>query len=150
MTTGKNTESEGSSEGKLPKANHFKVLIVDDEPEIVEILSEYLTQFGYREVVTASDGAEAYEKAIKAVRDGDRFDFIISDWKMPNMTGIELLEKIRKNPFYEKTPIVLLTEMDEADRVRHAVAVGVSDYIVKPFTQEMLAARLQKLNAILG
>ena len=145
--------SEGSTQeeegARIPLAHRFRILVVDDEEDLLSILAEQLKRGGYRVVDTAVDGLEALEKTQKAMREGDRYDIIISDWKMPNLTGIEFLERLRKNPFYEKTPFILLTSVDEEEKVRQAVLAGVTDYIVKPFLFKIVAQRLAAINKII-
>ena len=140
------TLAEATEDKKIPLSHRFKVLVVDDEEEIRSILIDHFKSAGYRVVDSAVDGQEALEKTQRAVKDGDRYDIIVSDWRMPRLTGMQFLEKMRKNPFYEKTPFVMLTSMDEGEQVRQAIDAGVTDYIMKPFSFKAIVERFTRIN----
>jgi len=114
-----------------------KILVVDDEPDLLELVSYNLKKEGYK-VVTAPDGEDALEK----VRKGP-FDLIILDLMLPGIQGVELCRMIRKNPKTEAVPIIMLTARGEvSDRVR-GLETGADDYLVKPFNPKELLARVK-------
>jgi two-component system chemotaxis response regulator CheY len=120
----------------------MKILVVDDYPTMRRIVRNLLDQIGYREVEEASNGVEALEK-IKATR----FDMVISDWNMEPMTGIELLKQVRAMPPMAKLPFIMVTAESKTENVILAKQAGASQYIVKPFTAEVLKA---KIASVLG
>ena len=113
------------------------VLIVDDEPDLVELVSYNLKKEGFQ-VATAPDGGVALEKARKK-----NFDLIILDLMLPGIQGIELCRILRNDPKTERVPIIMLTAKgDEADRVR-GLETGADDYMAKPFSPRELVARVK-------
>jgi phosphate regulon transcriptional regulator PhoB len=114
-----------------------KILIVDDEPDIVDLLSYNLKKDGFR-VATASDGEEALHKIRK-----DKFDLVILDLMLPGMQGIEICRIIRNDPRTARTPIIMLTAKgEEVDRVL-GLESGADDYLTKPFSSRELVARIK-------
>ena len=113
------------------------VLIVDDEPDLVELVSYNLKKEGFQ-VTTAPDGGIALEKARKK-----NFDLIILDLMLPGIQGIELCRILRNDPKTERVPIIMLTAKgDEADRIR-GLETGADDYMAKPFSPRELVARVK-------
>ncbi len=113
------------------------VLIVDDEPDLVELVSYNLKKEGYQ-VTTASDGGAALEKARRK-----NFDLIILDLMLPGIQGIELCRILRNDPKTERVPIIMLTAKgDEADRIK-GLETGADDYMAKPFSPRELIARVK-------
>lgn len=121
------------------------ILIVEDENELAKIIQENLNQEGYSDCEVANNGQEAYNACIKRLNNKKPFHLIISDWDMPVMNGIQLLEKIRKNTLMEETPFVLITGVGSAETVRMASRLGVSAIILKPFDRKVLAEKVQNL-----
>lgn len=119
---------------------HMKILIVDDFATMRHIVRKSLLELGFHDITEAADGLEALQKLDK----GD-FEFIISDWNMPNMMGIEFLKRVRASDRYKGTPFLMVTAEAKRENVLEAASAGVSQYIVKPFTVDALE---QKLNAI--
>jgi len=115
----------------------MKVLLVDDSGTMRTIQKRCLNKVGIEDVVEAEDGVQALDAFKKNV-----FDVVLSDWNMPNMDGLTLLKEIRK--LNTTIPIVMVTTESERHRVLEAIQAGVSDYLVKPFTQEALKAKLEK------
>lgn len=126
----------------------YRILCVDDEPEILEIMVDSLKAQGYGAVDTALNGLEAYNKAIASLKGQHRYDLIISDWKMPRMTGIELLEKLRSNHFFHDIPFMMLTALDDRERIEQAARARVSDYCIKPFERESLPKRVDRIRLL--
>jgi two-component system chemotaxis response regulator CheY len=113
----------------------IKILVVDDQETMRKVISHILSQLGFTNVKTAVDGRVAFRMLVQ----GD-FDFVISDWNMPNMTGIQLLKAIRLTEKIKKMPVLLVTAENEKKQVMEAVKAGVNSFICKPFS----AAELQK------
>jgi len=117
----------------------MKVLLVDDSGVMRKIIARGLNSLWVDEVVEAADGVEALQK----FGNGDSFDLILTDWNMPNMNGLELIQKIRGNG--HKLPIMMITTESEKSQVLLAIQAGVNDYLVKPFDQEMLQMKLERV-----
>jgi two-component system chemotaxis response regulator CheY len=124
---------------------NMKILVVDDFSTMRRIIKNILREIGYNNVDEADDGSTALEKLKSA-----KFDFVVTDWNMPNMPGIELLKAIRQDDGLKDTPVLMVTAEAAKENVVTAVAAGVNNYIVKPFTAAALKERidliLQKIN----
>jgi CheY-like chemotaxis protein len=118
----------------------LKVLLVDDEKDIVEVIQDRLEAYGFT-VVTAASGVEALKKLAE-----DTFDGVFLDVKMPEMGGIEALERIRKDN--ETIPIILVTSSSTREAAVEAMAKGANDYIVKPFEWPELKSKIEKIYRI--
>ncbi len=108
----------------------MKVLLVDDEPDILELISLSLHQLENHYVTTAASGAKALEIIETS---GERFEAFLLDIQMPGITGIELCQKIREIPQYRYTPIIMTTAMSDKAHVNKAFVAGATDYLTKPF-----------------
>ena len=118
-----------------------KVLVVEDFPTMRRIVRNLLEQLGFEQIEEAEDGAQALDR----LRSGG-FGLVISDWNMPNMEGIELLRHLRKEPEPLKDiPFLMVTEDAEKEKVIEAIKAGVDNYVVKPFTAEILKEKLEKI-----
>jgi two-component system chemotaxis response regulator CheY len=117
----------------------MKVLLVDDSGVMRKIIARGLNSLWVDEVVEAADGVDALAK----FGDGEGFDLIVTDWNMPNMNGLELIQKIRGDG--HKLPIMMITTEAEKSQVLLAIQAGVNDYLVKPFDQEMLQMKLGRV-----
>ncbi len=115
----------------------MKILVVDDFSTMRRIMRNLLKELGCSNVDEAEDGSMALEK-LKS----DKFDFVITDWNMPKMTGIELLKAIRSDVSLKALPVLMVTAEALQDNVVEAVQAGVSNYIVKPFTAAALKEKL--------
>jgi len=124
---------------------NMKILVVDDFSTMRRIIKNILREIGYNNVDEADDGSTALEKLKSS-----KFDFVVTDWNMPNMPGIELLKAIRQDAGLKDTPVLMVTAEAAKENVVTAVAAGVNNYIVKPFTAAALKERidliLQKVN----
>lgn len=118
----------------------MKILLVDDSRTIRNIQKNVLAQLGHTEVVEAADGVEALGQ-IAATQP----ELVLIDWNMPNMDGITLVRKIRETD--QKIPLIMCTTEAEKSRVLEAIKAGVNNYVVKPFTAETLA---EKINTTLA
>ena len=119
-----------------------KILTVDDFSTMRRIIRNMLRQLGYNNIVEAEDGAAAFDLLQR-----EKIDFIISDWNMPNMTGLELLKAVRGDDNLKTIPMLLVTAEALQENVVEAVKAGVNNYVVKPFTAEVLR---EKIDAIFG
>ncbi len=114
-----------------------RILIADDSPTMRKIIIRSLLAIEVKNIVEAGDGRQAWE----LFRRG-RFDLVLTDWNMPGKTGLELVESIRSTG--SLAPILLVTTEGERSRVLEALDVGVSDFLIKPFTAETLKSKLEK------
>lgn len=119
-----------------------KILILDDMLTMRKIVAKALRDMGFSDITEANDGKDGWEKLSSAE---PPFQLVISDWNMPNMTGLELLRKVRADGKYAKIPFVLLTAEAEAGQVAEAVKIGVSNYVLKPFTADQLKGKLEQV-----
>ncbi|KEO53293.1 hypothetical protein DT23_18625 [Thioclava indica] len=118
----------------------MKILAVDDEPFILELLTIVAAQSGFTDISTALSG----KIALDMLREGDAvFDCLLLDIRMPNMNGIDLCALVRAIPGYEKTPIIMLTAMAEKNFIHRAFRAGATDYVNKPFDMVELHSRLR-------
>ena len=120
----------------------LKVLVVDDMSTMRRIIKNVLKQIGFSDLVEAENGQDALSK-LKA---GD-IGFIVSDWNMPVMLGIDLLRAVRADPALKHLPFLMVTAEAQKDNIIEAVQAGVSNYVVKPFTAEALQEKLEKIFA---
>ncbi len=118
----------------------MRVLIVDDFSTMRRIVRNILRQLGFNNVVEADDGSTAWE-----VLNREKIDFIVSDWNMPEMTGIELLRKVRASEQFGKLPFLMVTAEAQQENILEAVQAGVSNYIVKPFTADTMKQKIDKI-----
>ncbi|MBF0505285.1 MAG: chemotaxis response regulator CheY [Nitrospirae bacterium] len=119
----------------------IKVLVVDDFPTMRRIVKNLLKQLGFENIDEAEDGTQALQRL-----KGGNYGLVISDWNMPNMEGIELLRNVRKEADPLKSiPFLMVTAEAEKEKVIEAIKAGVDNYIVKPFTAEILKEKLEKI-----
>ena len=111
-----------------------KFLVVDDFKTMRTIVKKTLQGMGYKEIEEAEDGAQAFAVLQRATADGKPIECVVSDWNMPNMSGLELLKKVRSDATFKNLPFMLVTAENESSQVIEAAKCGVSNYIVKPFT----------------
>jgi two-component system chemotaxis response regulator CheY len=114
-----------------------KVLVVDDSGTMRKIVVRALNHVGFTDTVEAGDGAEAL-----SVFQANQIDLVLTDWNMPNKSGLDLTKDIRA--LGSKVPIFMITTEAEKERVVEAIQSGVTDYLMKPFTQDVLQEKLQK------
>ena len=120
----------------------MRVLVVDDFSTMRKIIKNILRQLGFTNIVEADDGSTAWETLNK-----DNIEFIVSDWNMPIMTGIELLRKVRGSEEYADLPFLMVTAEAQQENIIEAVQAKVSNYIVKPFTPETMGQKIDKIFA---
>jgi len=118
----------------------IKILIVDDFATMRRILKNILKQLVFVNITEADDGTTALEQ----LKSG-HFDLIISNWNMPKMTGLDLLKTVRGMSDIKDIPFLMVTAEAQKQNVISAVQAGVSNYVVKPFTAEQIADKLEKI-----
>jgi DNA-binding response OmpR family regulator len=116
-----------------------KVLVAEDEQDILELI-RFTLEFNGFEVLTASNGAEAVEKARQA-----KPDLILLDVRMPKMTGYEACQSLKAAPDTQGIPVVFLSARGQEADVKHGLSLGATDYILKPFSPEDLPGRLREI-----
>jgi len=113
---------------------------VDDFSTMRRIVRNLLKELGFTNVQEAEDGVDALNKLR-----GEKFDFVVSDWNMPNMTGIDLLRAIRGDAALKHLPVLMVTAEAKRENIIEAAQAGASGYVVKPFTAGTLNEKLQKI-----
>ncbi|QWT46287.1 chemotaxis response regulator CheY [Azospira inquinata] len=123
----------------------MKFLVVDDFSTMRRIVRNLLKELGFTNVDEAEDGAIALQKL-----QGGGFDFVVSDWNMPNMDGLTLLQTVRATPALKHLPVLMITAEAKKENIIAAAQAGASGYIVKPFTAATLNEKLQKIFEKMG
>ena len=118
----------------------MKVLVVDDFATRRKIVRNILKQICFEDISEAEDGSVAL-RLIKSEPVG----LVVSDWNMPNMSGLDLLKEIRKNPQTASLPVLMVTAEGLKENVMEAVKAGVNNYVVKPFTAEVLQEKIETI-----
>ncbi len=120
-----------------------RILVVDDMMTMRKLVRKALTELGFSNIMEAPDGEMAWSKINDTVAINTPFQLIVCDWNMPNMKGIDLLKKVRAFPPMSGVAFILLTAESEKEQVVEAMQAGVSEYLLKPFTKNMLAEKLK-------
>jgi len=120
-----------------------KVLVIDDMTSMRKIIISNLKEIGLTNASEAIDGADAWSTLQKAAKEGSPFELVLSDWSMPNLTGLELLKKVRTDENYKTVPFIMVTAEAEQKAVIEAVQAKVSNYITKPFTVNDLRTKIE-------
>jgi len=118
----------------------MKFLVVDDFSTMRRIVRNLLKELGFLNVDEAEDGAVALGKLTS-----EAFDFVVTDWNMPNMDGLTLLQQVRANPQLKHLPVLMITAEAKKENIVAAAQAGASGYIVKPFTAATLSEKLNKI-----
>ena len=118
----------------------IKFLVVDDFSTMRRIIKNLLHDLGYANVTEADDGKTAFPM----LRAGN-FDFLVTDWNMPGMPGIDLLKAVRADPKLAKLPVLMLTAEAKREQIIEAAQAGVNGYVIKPFTAVTLKEKLDKI-----
>ncbi len=119
---------------------NIKILVVDDFASVRRIVKNLLKDLGFVNIEEAPDGAQAYTK----LKNGG-FGFIVSDWTMPNLDGLGLLKKVRQDEELKDLPVLMITAEAEKDKIVQAMQAGVNNYIVKPFTGQVLKEKIDTI-----
>lgn len=123
----------------------LRFLVVDDFATMRRIVRNLLQELGYQDIEEAEDGQDALNK-LRA----NAFDFVVSDWNMPNLDGLELLKIIRSDATLSKLPVLMVTAEAKRENIIAAAQAGANGYIVKPFTAATLEEKLGKIFEKLG
>ena len=118
----------------------IKILIVDDFSTMRRIIKNLLRDLGYTNTSEADDG----KTALPMLQSGN-FDFLITDWNMPGMTGIDLLKHVRADDKLKKLPVLMVTAEAKRDQIVEAAHAGVNGYVVKPFTAAALQEKIERI-----
>jgi len=124
----------------------LKFLVVDDSVTMRRIVTNSLKNLGYNSFVEASDGKEALTRLVS----DSSINFIITDWNMPVFSGLELTKAIRSDPTFEKMPILMVTTRGVKDDIIEALQAKVSNYVVKPFTPQVLKEKIDQVLAMIS
>lgn len=123
----------------------MKILVVDDFSTMRRIIKNLLKDLGFSNIQEADDGSTA----LPMLQQGD-FDFVVTDWNMPGMQGIDLLREIRKDDKLKHMPVLMVTAEAKKEQIVAAAQAGVNGYVVKPFTAATLKEKLDKIFERLG
>lgn len=123
----------------------LKFLVVDDFSTMRRIVRNLLKELGFTNVDEAEDGAIALQKL-----NAGQFDFVVTDWNMPNMDGLTLLQTIRKSPQLKHLPVLMVTAEAKKENIIAAAQAGANGYVVKPFTAATLEEKLNKIFEKIG
>jgi two-component system chemotaxis response regulator CheY len=129
----------------MPDRTSLKFLVVDDFSTMRRIVRNLLKELGFTNVDEAEDGAVALSK----LREGG-FEFVVSDWNMPNMDGLTLLQNVRADPKLKALPFLMVTAEAKKENIIAAAQAGASGYVVKPFTAATLQEKLEKIFEKMG
>lgn len=124
---------------------NMKFLVIDDFPTMRRIVRNLLKELGYSNVEEAEDGVDALAKLRE-----NKFDFVVSDWNMPNLDGLEMLKQIRQDDALKHLPVLMVTAEAKKENIIEAAQAGASGYVVKPFTAGTLEEKLNKIFEKLG
>lgn len=119
---------------------NMPILLVDDFATMRRIIKNILRQLNFTNITEADDGTTAWD-----IIEKQKIDFIISDWNMPQMTGLELLRKVRGDERFKHLPFLMVTAEAQQENILEAAQSGVSNYIIKPFTPEVLEQKIKKI-----
>jgi two-component system chemotaxis response regulator CheY len=118
----------------------MKILVVDDFSTMRRIIKNLLVELGFTNITEADDGVTALP-----MLKNDSYDFLITDWEMPGMTGLELLKTVREDESLSNLPILMVTAEAKRDQILAAAKAGVSGYVVQPFTADVLKEKIDKI-----
>nr|WP_163503358.1 chemotaxis response regulator CheY [Halomonas socia] len=124
---------------------NMSILVVDDFPTMRRIVRSLLKELGFTNVEEAEDGQEGLSK----LRSGS-FEFVVSDWNMPNLDGLEMLKQIRADAALKDLPVLMVTAEAKKENIIAAAQAGANGYVVKPFTAATLEEKLNKIFEKLG
>jgi two-component system chemotaxis response regulator CheY len=117
-----------------------KVMVVDDMMTMRKLVSKVLKEVGFKDISEAKDGAEAWTLISAA---NPPFGLVVSDWNMPNCSGLDLLRRVRADSRFKTLPFLMVTAEAEKHQIVEAVQAGVTNYVIKPFTPDILREKLE-------
>lgn len=121
-------------------SSNTKILVIDDMMTIRKIVKKTLSDMNYKNVVEAIDGVTGWDLLNKEAG----IELVISDWNMPNMTGLELLQKLRSHDSFKKLPFIFLTAEADIAQVKQAIMTGADNYVLKPFSLDSLKTKMDE------
>ena len=121
-----------------------KILVVEDTLPIREIITSFLRNLGFKNISEADDVGQALKQLQAGTEAYAPFELIISDWKMPGMSGMDLLTSVRRKPEWTKIPFVFLTSESRQDQIIRAIQAGANNYILKPLIEDTLRDKLRR------
>ena len=121
------------------QGNLMRILVVDDNSTMRRIIKNTLGRIGHKDLLEAEDGQVAWN----IMGENEDIDILITDWNMPVMNGLELVKKVRSKEKYANLPIIMITTEDDRTEVSAALKAGVNNYIVNPFTPQVLQEKLE-------
>jgi two-component system chemotaxis response regulator CheY len=124
----------------MPADLNMKILVVDDMSTMRRIVKNILKQLGFTNVEEAENGQEALQKLREST-----YGFVVSDWNMPVMPGIEMLRAIRADDKLKHIPVLMVTAEAQKENLIEAIQAGANNYIVKPFTAETMQEKISKI-----
>ncbi len=119
---------------------NMNILVVDDFSTMRRIVKNLLTEIGFSNIVEADDG-----KTALPILEGGSIDFLVTDWNMPGMPGIDLLKAVRADPKLSSLPVLMVTAEAKREQIMEAAQAGVNGYVVKPFTADTLKEKVDKV-----
>ena len=119
---------------------NMKILIVDDFSTMRRIIKNLLRELGFNNTVEADDGQSAWPKLV-----GGGIDFLITDWNMPGMNGLDLLRMVRADANLKQIPVLMVTAEAKREQIIEAAQAGVNGYVIKPFTAATLQEKIEKI-----
>ena len=126
--------------GDIVLKKDIKILVVDDFSTMRRIIKNLLRDLGFQNITEADDG----KTALPILKQGG-IEFLVTDWNMPGMTGIELIGEVRKDPNLAHIPILMVTAEAKREQIIAAAQAGVNGYVVKPFTATVLKEKIEKI-----
>ncbi|MCO4753687.1 MAG: response regulator [Bacteriovoracaceae bacterium] len=127
---------------KVTLSPTLKILIVDDMPSLRKMMRTALASMGFKNVLEAGDGNQAWDVIKAEAQANEPFELIISDINMPKCNGITLLKMIRANETFKDVPVLMVSTESEKDIIMTAIEEGASNYIIKPFSKEVVKEKL--------
>lgn len=124
----------------MPLSKAMNILVVDDQEAIRNEIKSILRNLGYNNIDVADDGDLAF-----AMLKAGYFGFVITDWDMPKMSGLDLLKKIRNDEKFKKLPVLMVTAEVQQDQIMEAIKAGVSNYVKKPFDAKTIAEKIDQI-----
>lgn len=124
---------------------NIKILVVDDFELARNIAKKELADLGFTNIEEATNGNEAFAKLSQALSTQTPFNMVLSDWHMPECSGLEFLKKIRTDRNFKQLPFIMISAESETDAIVSALQFGANDFICKPFTKEALSKKIQRV-----
>ena len=121
----------------------MRALIIDDSRAVRMIVGQILREIGM-EVLEAANGVEALER----IKDNPDVDLLLVDWNMPRMNGLDFIRAVRANPVYDAVRILMVTSEAQGEQVTRALSAGANEYLMKPFTKDVLVAKLNLMDVV--